>query len=77
MKKEKHMPLITVKVFEDELDQAQSKKLIEEITNTVTRLTSEKLRPATWVVIEEIKDGHWGVAGNALSLEDVQKMMAD
>ncbi|GAA6168685.1 tautomerase family protein [Sessilibacter corallicola] len=71
------MPLITVKVFEDELDAQQSKDLIEKITSSVTEVTSEKLRDVTWVVIEEVKDGQWGVGGNALSLADVKKLMAE
>ena len=52
-------------------------ELIEKITNSVTEVTSEKLRDATWVVIEEVKDGQWGVGGNALSLNDVRAMIAD
>jgi 4-oxalocrotonate tautomerase len=68
------MPLITVKVFENELDAAQSDKLIRKITDSVTSVTSEKLREATWVVIEEVKDKHWAIGGQALALEDVKKM---
>lgn len=71
------MPLVTVKVFRDELSQKQSKALIEKITEAVTDVTSEKLRPATWVIIEEVKDGQWGVGGNAISLADVRNMTAD
>lgn len=70
------MPLIEVKVFKDELDQDQSKELISRITDVVAEVTSEKLRPATWVVIDEVKDGQWGVGGTALSLSDVKTMMA-
>ena len=71
------MPLIQVKVFEDELSQEQSKDLIDKITNVVTEVTSEKLRDVTWVIINEVKDGHWGVGGNALVLDDVKKLMAN
>ena len=70
------MPLIQVKIFEDELSQEQSKDLINKITDTVTEVTSEKLRDVTLVVIEEVKNGHWGVGGNALGLDDVKKLMA-
>ncbi|TDF37473.1 4-oxalocrotonate tautomerase family protein [Alteromonadaceae bacterium M269] len=70
------MPLITVKVFENELDEAQSRALIEKITDSVTSVTSEKLRDATWVMIEEIKDKHWAIGGNALALDDVKKMIS-
>ncbi len=69
------MPLITIKVFKDELNVDQSEELIAKITDVVTEVISEKLRDATWVIIEEVKGHHWGVAGKSLSLNDVKKMM--
>ncbi len=71
------MPLIQVDVFEDELSQEQSRELISRITDAVTEVTSEKLREVTWVIINEVKNGHWGVGGNPLGLDDVRKLMAD
>ncbi len=70
------MPLIEVKVFKDELTDTQSQELIAKITDAVTATTSEKLRDVTWVVINEVNDGQWGVGGQALGLSDVKKMMA-
>ncbi len=70
------MPLIQVKVFKDELSQEQSRDLINKITDAVTEVTSEKLRDVTWVIIDEVKNGHWGVGGNAIGLDDVKNMMA-
>ncbi len=69
------MPLVNVRVFKDELSAAQSKDLIGKITDAVTEVTSEKLREVTWVIIEEVKDGQWGVGGDALALDDVKKLM--
>ena len=71
------MPLVTVKMFKEELNADQSKQLIDKITDAVTAVTSEKLRPATWVVIEEVKDGQWGIGGKALALDDVKAMIAE
>ena len=70
------MPLIEVKVFKDELSNEQSSELITRITDAVAETTSEKLRDVTWVIVNEVNDGHWGVGGNALGLEDVKKIMA-
>lgn len=70
------MPIIQVKVFEDELSQEQSSDLINKITDAVTEVTSEQLRDVTWVIIDEVKNGHWGVGGNAIGLDDVKNMMA-
>lgn len=69
------MPLIEIKMFKNELDKKQSETLIQKVTDAVTEVTSEKLREVTWVVIQEINDGHWGVGGQALALDDVKKMM--
>ncbi len=71
------MPLVQVDVFENELSQQQSRDLINKITDAITDVTSEKLREVTWVIINEVKDGHWGVGGNALTLGDVKKLIAN
>lgn len=70
------MPLVEVKVFEDELKPEQTKELIQRITDAVTTVTSEKLRDVTWVIVNEVKSGNWGVGGNALGLEDVRKIIS-
>ena len=70
------MPLISVKVFKDELSEDQSKALIGKITDAVAEVTSDRLRDVTWVIIDEVRDGHWGVGGVALGLDDVKMKMA-
>ncbi len=70
------MPLVQVHVFEDELSQTQSEELVSKITDAMTEVTSEKLRDVTWVTINEVKSGHWGVGGNTLGLDDVKKLMS-
>ena len=73
--KEEKMPLLEVKVFEDELTVEQTKELIQKITDAVTTITSEKLRDVTCVIINEVKSGNWGVGGKALGLQDVRKII--
>jgi 4-oxalocrotonate tautomerase len=38
--------------------------------------SGENLRSATWVVIQEIKSGNWGIGGKALGLQDVRALQA-
>jgi 4-oxalocrotonate tautomerase len=68
------MPLVEVKVFEDELTSDQTAELIRKVTDVVTEVTSEKLREVTWVIVDQVKSGSWGVGGNALGLADVKKI---
>jgi 4-oxalocrotonate tautomerase len=37
-------------------------------------LEGEHMRPVTWVVIEEVKNGDWGVGGKAFSCTDVKAL---
>jgi 4-oxalocrotonate tautomerase len=53
----------------------QTKDLIQKITDAVTTVTSEKLRDVTWVIINQVKSGNWGVGGKALGLQDVKKII--
>jgi phenylpyruvate tautomerase PptA (4-oxalocrotonate tautomerase family) len=51
------MPLITIKVFENELSNSQAKDLIHKVTEAVIPFVGEKLPDNTWVLIEEIASG--------------------
>ena len=41
------MPLVTIKVFKDELSDTQAKDLIHKVTETVIPFVGEKLRDNT------------------------------
>jgi 4-oxalocrotonate tautomerase len=75
-KGEKTMPLVTIKVFEDELSNSQAINLIHKVTEAVIPFVGEKLRDNTWVLIEEIASGSWGIGGKAFGLRDVRKIQS-
>ena len=66
------MPLVESKFFEGELSEAQMQEVIEKVTDVLVSLSGEGLREATWVVVQEVKSGHWGVGGKALGLDDIR-----
>ena len=68
------MPLITIKLIEGVYSQDQKQEMIKRMTNTMVDLEGEHMRPVTWVVIEEVKSGDWGVAGKAFSCADVKAL---
>ena len=69
------MPLVEIKVFEQELSAEQTGELISRVTDAVTSVTSEKLRDVTWVIVNEVPSGNWGVGSAALGLADVKKIV--
>jgi len=70
------MPLITVKVFEDELTQQQTADVIRGVTEAVIPFVGERLREATWVLVEEVKSGAWGIGGKPFSLPELRAIQA-
>lgn len=70
------MPLVAIKVFKDELSDSQAKELIYKVTEAVVPFVGEKLRDNTWVLIEEIASGSWGIGGKAFGLKDVRAIQS-
>jgi len=68
------MPLCTIKIFEGELTEAQAADLIHRVTEAIIPFVGEKFRGNTWVLIEEIASGSWGIGGEAFGLKDVRAM---
>lgn len=70
------MPLIQVKLIEEVFTPSQKKEIIAKLTDAMVSIEGEKLRPYTWVVIEEARSGEWGIGGKALTTEAVRALAA-
>ncbi|HYA00717.1 MAG TPA: 4-oxalocrotonate tautomerase family protein [Candidatus Binatia bacterium] len=68
------MPMVTVKLIEGVFTPGQKKEMIRKITDTMVEIEGENLRPVTWVLVEEIRSGDWGIAGSGLTTEDVHAL---
>ena len=66
------MPLVTVKGIEGVYTPEQKRQLIRKLTDVMVECAGEKLRPTTWVIIEDVKPGDWGIAGDTLDPEEVR-----
>lgn len=70
------MPLVNVKMIEDVFTPAKKQEMIRKLTDAVVSVGGEAIRPVTWVVLEEVKSGDWGIGGNSLTTADVQALAA-
>ena len=68
------MPVISVKVFEGELTKDKTAEIIADITEAVIPYVGEVARANTWVLVEEVKSGAWGIGGKALGLADLRQI---
>jgi 4-oxalocrotonate tautomerase len=74
--KGKTMPLIQVKVIEDVFSPAQKKEIIAKLTDAMVAIEGENLRSVTWVTIDEVRSGEWGIGGQALTTDAVRALAA-
>jgi 4-oxalocrotonate tautomerase len=65
------MPFINVKIIEGVFSSDQKHEIVRKLTDAMVSIEGENMRPVTWCVLEEVKSGDWGIAGNPLSTEDV------
>jgi len=70
------MPLIQVKIIEGVFSEAQKKEMIKKITDTMVSIEGENLRQVTFVIVEEVKSGDWGIGGKAMTTTDVKAIQA-
>jgi 4-oxalocrotonate tautomerase len=70
------MPLVNVQVIEGVFGDEQKQDMIEKLTDAMVEIEGENMRGVTWVVIDEVKSGDWGIGGQALTTEAVHALAA-
>jgi 4-oxalocrotonate tautomerase len=70
------MPFINVKLIEDVFTPDQKREIVERLTDAMVSIEGENMRSVTWVVVEEVHSGDWGIGGTPLTTEDVKAVAA-
>ncbi len=70
------MPLIQVKLIEEVFTPAQKKEIITKLTDAMVSVEGENMRGVTWVTIEDVRSGDWGIGGQALTTDAVRALAA-
>ncbi len=70
------MPLVNVKVIEGVFTDNQKQDMVSKLTDVMVEIEGENLRGVTWVVVEEVKSGDWGIGGSPLTTGAVKELAA-
>ena len=68
------MPLVQIKGVSGYLSQEQKAEMIRKVTDAVLSIEGEGLRPVTWVIVEDVPTGQWGVGGEIATVEMLRDM---
>ncbi len=70
------MPLIQVSLIEDVFTPEQKQQIIHKLTNAMVEVEGEAMRGVTWVTIQEVRSGEWGVGGQPRPTAAVKALAA-
>ena len=66
------MPLVRITVIEGAFSANQKRQIVEGVTEVLVAVHDEGVRAATWVIVDEVAEGDWGVAGHVLTAGDLR-----
>jgi 4-oxalocrotonate tautomerase len=70
------MPFLNVKLIKGVFDDNQKQDMIARLTDAMVEIEGEAMRPVTWVTIEEVASGEWGIGGKGMTTQDVKDLQA-
>jgi len=70
------MPLIDIQLIKGVFTPEQKTTMIRKVTDAMVSIEGEKMRPVTWVRVQEIESGEWAIGGSPLTVADVKAMAA-
>jgi 4-oxalocrotonate tautomerase len=70
------MPLVDIQLIEGVFDKSQKQAMIRKVTDAMVEIEGEAMRGVTWVRVQEVASGNWGIGGKGLTAEDVKAMQA-
>lgn len=63
------MPIARIQVIEDVFTDEQLDTMIKKVTEAMIEIEGEAMRDKTWVIIEEVRSGLWGIGGTIPKLK--------
>jgi 4-oxalocrotonate tautomerase len=70
------MPFVNVKLIKGVFSADEKQEMITKLTDTMVSIEGEAMRQVTWVAIEEVDSGDWGIGGRCLTTQDVKDLQS-
>lgn len=70
------MPFVNVKVIKGVFSPEEKQQMISKLTDTMVGIEGEPMRGVTWVTVDEVESGSWGIGGQAITAEYVKELQS-
>jgi len=61
------MPLAQIRGSSGFLTLEEKQEMIQKVTDDIVSVEGEGLRPVTWLILEDVNSGEWGIAGKPVT----------
>ncbi len=68
------MPLVDIQLIKGVFTSEQKQRMIEKVTDAMVAIEGEPMRGVTWVRVQEIESGEWGIGGKPMTTADVKAL---
>ncbi|HEY8004284.1 MAG TPA: tautomerase family protein [Phenylobacterium sp.] len=65
-----------IQLIKGVFDETEKRRMIENVTDAMVGIEGEVMRGVTWVRVQEVASGEWGIGGKALTASDIKAMRA-
>jgi 4-oxalocrotonate tautomerase len=69
--------MVKINVIENVFSKEQKREMIQKVTDAMVSIEGEAMRGVTWVIVEEVLEGDWGIGGRGLTSTDVRKLASN
>jgi 4-oxalocrotonate tautomerase len=63
--------LVRITVGEGVFSANQKRQIVEGVTEVLAAVGDERIRAATWVIVDEVRPGDWSVGGRVLTTDEL------
>ena len=68
------MSLVDIQLIEGVFDADEKAQMIEAVTDAMVAIEGEAMRGVTWVRVQEVNEGDWGIGGKRPSAADMRAL---
>ena len=68
--------VVNVKLVKGVFTPEQKQEIIAKVTETMVGIEGESMRQVTWVTVDEVESGDWGIGGRCLTTQDLKDLQA-
>ena len=68
------MPFVEIKVIDGVFDTEEKAEMVRAVTEAMISVEGEAMRQVTWVTVESVASGEWGIGGRLMRAQDIESV---